>query len=85
MPRPVVPILLLAGRSLAQLVEFAMQRQDQRGVLGDLEILAASMAMPRFLKPSISTTRVPGIEHHAVADHAELAWRTTPEGSSASL
>jgi hypothetical protein len=34
---------------------------------------------------SISLTRVPGIEHDAVADDAELAGRTTPDGRSASL
>ena len=33
--------LALAGGFLAQLIELAMQRQDQRGVIGDAEVLAA--------------------------------------------
>ena len=41
MPRLVVPILPVAGGGLAQRVELAVQRQDQRRVLGDAQIVAA--------------------------------------------
>ena len=85
MPRPVVPILLLAGRRLAQLVELAVQRQDQRGVLGDLQVCGRRSSMPALLQRVDLVDEVPGIDHDAVADDDSLPGRTTPEGSSASL
>ena len=66
-------------------VEFAVQRQDQRRVLGDLEVVgrhldALRRAAARFRRPDASgstTTPLP------ITD--SLPGRTTPEGSSASL
>ena len=41
MPRLVVPMRVSALRGFADRVELAVQRQDQRGVLGDAQIFAA--------------------------------------------
>ena len=41
MPRLVVPILVPEFEDLAQRVELPVQRQDQRRVLGDAQVVAA--------------------------------------------
>ena len=74
---------LLGGSRLAQLVELAMQRQDQRGVLGDLR-LCGSISMP-CPRPSISLTRCQGSSTTPLPMTLSLPGRTTPEGRSASL
>ena len=55
----------------AQRVELAMQRQDQRDVLGDAQIVRAD---GDALAPQLRDLVEKGlrIEHHAVADHREL-------------
>ena len=73
MPRLVVPILPVARCRLAQRVEFAVERQDQRGVLGDAQIVAARSSTPCFAILSISLDERPRIDDDAVADHRELA------------
>jgi hypothetical protein len=56
---------------LAQRVELAMQRQDQRDVLGDAQVVGADGdALP--LQPIHFIQKGGGIEHHAIADHGEL-------------
>ena len=49
-----------------------MERQDQRRVLGDAEIVAADVH-PEFLDLGDLVGERPGIDHDAVADHRELA------------
>jgi hypothetical protein len=63
---------VLAGGRLAQLVEFAMERQDQRGILGDLEAARADVDAPLLQRIELGD-EMPRIEHHSVADDAELA------------
>ena len=54
----------------AQSIEIAVERQDQRGIFGDLQVLRIDLdALPLELGHFIA--EVPGIEHHAVADQAE--------------
>jgi hypothetical protein len=45
MPRRVVPILVPEFAALAQRVEFAMQRKDQRRVVGDHQIVGIDDAL----------------------------------------
>ena len=53
-------------------VEFAVQRQDQRHVLGDLEICGRHLdALAAYFLDLVD--QMVGIEHDAVADHRELA------------
>ncbi len=63
---------LVGGLRLARLVEVAVDRQDQAGVVGqhqpfrgDLDALLA--------QPADLVEQVPRIDHHAVADHRQLA------------
>ena len=61
----------LAGGLLARHVELLVQRQDQRRVLGDAQIVAGDRnALP--LEPADLVDQRARIEHHAVADHREL-------------
>ena len=62
----------VARRGLAQRVELAVERQDQRGILGDAQIVAAD-ADPERLDLGDLLGQRPGIDHHAVADHRQLA------------
>ncbi len=62
----------VARGSLAQRVELAVQRQDQRRVLGDAEIVAADLHPERLDLGDLLGKR-PGVDHDAVADHRELA------------
>jgi len=71
-------------RRFAMRVELAMQGEDQRDILGDLEIVwadfdALAAQFLDFLNQMI------GVEHDAIADDGYFAGRTMPEGSSASL
>jgi hypothetical protein len=50
-----------------------MQRQDQRGVLGDAQVLRADRHA-LLAEPLDLVAQRPGVDHHAVADHAELAF-----------
>ncbi len=72
MPRPVVPILPAPAASSRADVELAVQRQDERGVLGDAQVLAAHR---NALRGELVDLRAecPGIDDDAVADDAELA------------
>ena len=72
MPRPVVPIFWPPADCLAQLVELAMQRQNERGVLRDLQALRGDVDALRLQALDL-VHQMPRIEHHAVADDAELA------------
>ena len=61
-----------AARLLPRLVELAVDRQDQADVLGDRQRLRAHAdALPRHGVDLVQQR--PGIDHHAVADHGELA------------
>ena len=75
---------LLAGGRLAQLIELAMQRQDQRGVLGDLEV--AGIDGDAALRQGVDLGhQMPRIEHHAVTDDAELAGTHDARGQQRQL
>ena len=50
-----------------------MQRQDQRRVLGDHQVRRAPIATPCAAQLVDLGDQRPGVEHHAVADDAELA------------
>ena len=84
MPRPVVPI--------APLPDAFSRATSSSWCSGRISV--AFSAMRRFsrrdrdalpLQPVDLVDQRPRIEHHAVADHRQLACRTTPEGSSDSL
>ena len=72
MPRLVVPILVPELAALAQGVELAVERQDQRGVLGDAEIVAGDRDALLGEPLDLVDERM-RIEHDAVADDRELA------------
>ena len=76
--------LAFAGGCLAHDVQFAVQRQDQRRILGDAQVFRrdghALLPQPLDLR-----SQRPWIDDDAVADDGELAGRTTPDGSSESL
>ena len=62
----------LPDGGLAHRVEFLVQRQDQRDVLGDAQIVGRDRdALP--LEPLDLLQQRTRIEHHAVADHRQLA------------
>ena len=65
--------LALARCSFAHDVELAVQRQDQRGVLGDAQVLRADRHA-LLSQPLDLIGQRPGIDDHAVADDAELAF-----------
>ena len=73
MPRLVVPIFTPpASAGFAMRVEFAMQREDQRDVLGDLEVLRRHLdALAADLLDLLD--EMIGIDDDAVADHRELS------------
>ncbi len=64
--------LAVAGLRLTQRVELAVERQDQRRVLGNTEIIAADLDAELLDLGDLLGER-PGIDDHAVADHRELA------------
>ena len=64
--------LAVARLRLAKRVELAVERQDQRGVLGDAEIVAGDRD-PLLLDLGDLLGERPRIDDHAVADHRELA------------
>ncbi len=64
--------LARAARFFAQQVELAVQRQDERGVLGNRQDLRRHLdALPAQSLDLLQ--QGPGIHHHAVADDGELA------------
>ena len=64
--------LAFAGGFLTQLIQLAMQRQDERGVFGDAQVLARDGDALAFETLDLVAQR-PGIDDDAVADDAELA------------
>ena len=61
-----------ARRVLTQAVEVAVERQDQRAGLGDLQVCRGDLdALPLELGDLV--TEMPGIQHHAIADHRQRA------------
>ena len=86
MPRLVVPIFSASAEAdFALRVEFAVQRQNQRGIVGDLQIVGRDLDALRRdpfdfvdqMARGSSTTPLPMTE--------SLPGRTMPDGSSASL
>ena len=71
MPRPVVPIAPLP-ELLARDVEFLVQRQDQRRVLGDAQILGRDRDA-LFLERGDFVEQRMRVEHHAIADDRQFA------------
>ena len=74
-----------AGGFLADDVELAVQRQDERGVLGDAQVLAAdrdALARRAFRSPEHSAH---GSTTTPLPMTPSLPGRTTPDGSSDSL
>jgi hypothetical protein len=64
--------LALARRVLAQPVEIAVDRQDQRAGIGEMKIVGRDrQPLPAQLLDLVAQR--PGIEHHAVADDAQRA------------
>ncbi len=61
----------LAGRLLARDVELLVQRQDQRGIFGDAQIVAGDRDA-LLLQPFDLGDQRARIEHDAVADHRKL-------------
>ena len=80
MPRPVVPIRALAGGGFAELVQLAMQRQDQGGVLGDAQILGVDHE-PCCLRVRYVSTRPTDRSDHALPMDARFPLRTTLDGN----
>jgi hypothetical protein len=62
----------LAGGRFAELIELAVQRQDQGGVLGNAQILGVDHHA-LLLEAYDLVAQGPRIDHHAVADDAQLA------------
>ena len=58
--------------ALAMRVEFAIERQDQRDVLGDLEVVGLTSTPLRAHRLDLLGEMI-GVEHDAVADDRELA------------
>ena len=68
---------------LAQTVEIAVHRQDQRAIVGQYEVVGGDRnALP--LEPLDFGFERPRIEHHAVADHRQRAG-DDPRGQQAEL
>ena len=85
MPRPVVPMRVAASSASRKAVEFAMQWQDQRRILGDAQSFG-SRPRPWLLQLVDFLDQRLGVDHDAIADDRQLARpRTTPDGSSDSL
>src|SRR6476619_3753799 len=61
-----------ARRRLADLVELAMKRQNERGVAGDAQIVSRDADALRCELVDLREER-PRIDHHAVADDRQFA------------
>ena len=71
-PAPGGADLARAAGIFAQGIKIAVERQDQRGILGHLQVLRVDLnPLPRQLGHFIA--EVPRIEHHAVADQRQRA------------
>ena len=81
MPRPVVPILRSPARSLPRPVDDAVGGQDQRRVPRPAAGSPASPDAHAAQTVDLVQQR-PRIDHHAVADHRELARRTMPDAAA---
>src|SRR5205823_13778089 len=64
--------LRIARRRLADLIELAMERQDERGIAGHAQAVARDFNALR-LKPVDLADECPRIDHHAIADDRKLA------------
>ncbi|AKH41069.1 hypothetical protein WYH_00002 [Croceibacterium atlanticum] len=64
--------LALPGGRFAQPVQIAMQRQDQRAIIGNAEIFRLDRYALAF-KPFNLRLQRPGVEHHAIADQRQGA------------
>ena len=62
----------IAARRFARLVECGMQRQDQRHIIGDAQILRRHGKPLRRHFRDFGKQRF-GVQHHAIADNAKLA------------
>ena len=71
MPRRVVPTRVSVFDGFANRVELLMQRQDQRGVLGDTQALRRDVD-PLPLEPIDFLEERMRIDDDAVADHGQL-------------
>ena len=74
-----------AGGGLAHGVEFAVQRQDEGGVLGDAQVVAAEIVSPCPVSFSISSTSAHGSMTTPLPITESLPGLTIPEGKSDSL
>ena len=69
---------------LARAVQLAVDRQDQRCVLGDHQRLGRDRhPLPAQLRDFLF--QVPGVQHHTVADHGQLATAHDARGQQAQL
>ena len=59
-------------RGLAEMVELAVQRQDQRGIVGDAQVFRRDHHI-LLSQAADLLDEMPGIDHDAVADDRELA------------
>ncbi len=64
--------LAVTGRRFTDLIEFAMERQDQRRVFGDPQVVLGDDDVLGFELVDFGGER-PGIDDDAIADHGELA------------
>jgi hypothetical protein len=76
--------LALAGSGLAQHVKFAVQRQDQRGVLGDPQALRRHGQAPACQPLDLLGQR-PRVDDDAVAENRELALAYHARGKEGEL
>ena len=76
--------LAFSGRRFAHDIQLAVQRQDQRSVLGDAQVVPADLHA-LLLQPFDLVAQRPGIDHHAVADDAELAGAHDARGQQRQL
>jgi hypothetical protein len=76
--------LAVAAGRFAQPVEVAVQRQDERGVLGDQQV-AGGDRDALGLEPVDLLQQGPGVDDDAVADDRQLAWPDDARGQQAEL
>ena len=71
-------------RGLAVDIELAMQRQDQRGVVGDQQVVRRNVDALPFQLLDLGHEG-PRVDHHAIADDRQLARADHPGGQQAQL
>ena len=84
MPRRVVPTRVSVLEDLANGVELLVQRQDQRCIVGDAQVLRRDVD-PCPLSRSISSRSARGSITTPLPITDNFPGRTTPDGSSDSL